>query len=166
MTLSKTERLTLANQYRILAVIDQLNARSYERYVEALESGYESAIADLFDPIFDGLNTDACSFVINVMAMHDALQRSQTALGEASTATTNDVKFRGFDGNNETEYMAYARFVVQHEQRFTYLEPIGGDFNSHMASLSRYRPMLAAWIDIGEKYNMSDGEMQQVLSAR
>lgn len=166
MALTKSERLILANQYRILTFVDPKNAKSYERAQEALESGYESAINTLFDPIFDGLSESECSFVIRVMAMYDALQRSQSTLGANAGVTKEEVQFPGFDGNHETEYMAYARYVIQHEDRFTYLEPVGSDFNSHMPSLALYRAMLREWQAAGEKYDLSEGEIRHLLSSR
>lgn len=166
MTLTKTERLILANQYRILGHLDPENADYYGRSQKALERGYESAIDNLFEPIVDGLSASQCSFVINVMAMYDALQRSQMSAGDASGVTANEVRFPGFDGNNETDYMSYARFVVDHEDRFTSLETTGHGFNSHMPSRGRYQAMLGEWQSLGKSYELGVPEMQRVLRAR
>lgn len=166
MTLTKTQRLILANQYRILALLDSANAKSHERAQEALESGYESAIENLFNPIFDGLDSHECGVVNRIMAMYEALQRSQAALGTDGGIRTEEVHFPGFDGNNETAYMSYARYIVEFENRFTDLKPIGGSFNSHMPSLARYRAMLGEWEVLGERYDLTEGEIRRLLDAR
>lgn len=166
MKLTKAERLILANQYRILAHLDSQDAKSYERHVEALESGFESAIEALFSSIFDGIDSRDCSLVVRAMALYDALQRSQKNLAEGAGVSTEDVRFPGFDGNNETEYMAYARYVVEREERFTYLEPVGGSFNSHMPFVERYRAMLREWKEMGESYDLSENQIKRLLNSR
>lgn len=51
-----------------------------------------------------------------------------------------DPKFMGFDGNNESEYMSVAGFLVNHLDRFENFK--GRGFNSHMPSVARYRRMI------------------------
>jgi len=58
-------------------------------------------------------------------------------------------KFPGFDGNNETEYMSTARFIVNDLNRFDEFK--GRDFNSHLPSISAYRRMLSSFQEIQEK---------------
>lgn len=52
-------------------------------------------------------------------------------------------KFEGFDGNDETELMAIARFLVQHMRRFTDFK--GRDFNAHAPTSETYRRMYRAF---------------------
>lgn len=54
-----------------------------------------------------------------------------------------DPKFFGFDGNNESEYMSIARFMVEKMGRFESFK--GRDFNSHAPVVERYRVMTAAF---------------------
>ena len=51
-----------------------------------------------------------------------------------------DLKFQGFDGNNETEYMGTAMFLVNDLERFQEFK--GRSFDSHRASVEKYRRML------------------------
>lgn len=50
-----------------------------------------------------------------------------------------DPKFYGFDGNNETEHMGIARFLIDRLGRFERFK--GRDLNSHMPTVSRYLQM-------------------------
>jgi hypothetical protein len=50
-----------------------------------------------------------------------------------------NLRFRGFDGNNETEYLGVSRFLIEHLDRFTHFK--GRDLNSHMPSIEAYRRM-------------------------
>ena len=52
-----------------------------------------------------------------------------------------DPKFQGFDGNNETEYMGTAMFLVNELERFQEFQ--GRSFNSHCPSIDMHRRMLA-----------------------
>lgn len=54
-----------------------------------------------------------------------------------------DPTFRGFDGNNESEYMGTAMFFVNELGRFQEFK--GRDFNSHMQSVELYNRMLEAF---------------------
>jgi len=52
-------------------------------------------------------------------------------------------RFLGFDGNNETEHVGIARFLVEKLGRFESFKE--RDFNSHMPTVQRYRKMAAAF---------------------
>jgi hypothetical protein len=53
------------------------------------------------------------------------------------------VHFRGFDGNNEGEYMSIARFLIDDLNRFTNFK--GRELNSHVPMLDRYQSMLEVY---------------------
>lgn len=55
----------------------------------------------------------------------------------------SDVKFHGFDGNNESSQMSIARFLVGKMGRFSRFE--GRDLNSHCPTYERYLRMLDAF---------------------
>jgi uncharacterized protein YfbU (UPF0304 family) len=135
MKLDAKERLLFANQYRILARLDKENAETYGHWQKALEHGFASAYSQIFDQIYDGLTEDECGFVTDVLSMYEALQRSYDQYGAASGLKQADVAFPGFDGNNETLFMLYARFVRQDEGRFDYLKVSAKDLNSHFPSV-------------------------------
>jgi uncharacterized protein YfbU (UPF0304 family) len=169
ITLNKAHRLLLANQYLIMAMLDPDHAKDHERSREAVTSGYASAIEDLFGWIFDGLSASECSLVINSMSMYDAVQRSYKAdekQAEADGVTKGRVSYPGFDGNNETEYMGYARYVRDYEERFTYLDT-NDDCNSHMPMIDRYRTMLEVWKNqFEESYELTTDQLKKLLEAR
>jgi len=53
-------------------------------------------------------------------------------------------QFSGFDGNNETELMGIARFLVEELNRFARFK--GREFNSHCPTLARHRKMLDVFL--------------------
>lgn len=78
--------------------------------------------------------------------------------------TEAKVKYRGYDGNTEVEYMGYSHFLVEDEQRFTYLGI--KDHNSHMPSVDMYRRMLTKWKALGQPHSMSAQQLMDVLAAQ
>src|SRR5947209_4609316 len=63
-----------------------------------------------------------------------------------ATPFGDHIEFRGFDGNNETEQMSIARFLVDDLGRFERFK--GRDFNSHTASVDAYRRMLGVFLHL------------------
>tara|TARA_R110001606_G_scaffold399248_1_gene582720 strand:- start:2636 stop:3178 length:543 start_codon:yes stop_codon:yes gene_type:complete len=59
--------------------------------------------------------------------------------------------FQGFDGNNETEHMAVALFLVEELDRFQ--EFSDRDFNCHYQSLDGHRRMLSVFESIRKTLN-------------
>ena len=75
-----------------------------------------------------------------------------------------DPKFHGFDGNNETEFMSIARFLVDQLGRFEHFK--GRDFNSHTPTVSRYMRMAEVFEPIRKELigrGMSPDEVIQIL---
>ena len=76
------------------------------------------------------------------------------------------VKFLGFDGNNESEYMSIANMLIKSMNRFT--EFNDRSLNSHRPIISNYQRMLEKFLLIRPSLigrHMSVDEMATVLSA-
>jgi uncharacterized protein YfbU (UPF0304 family) len=89
--------------------------------------------------------------VLDVLDMWSMIERSYEDLSkeqkewvekEAEPFGENP-KFPGFDGNNETDYMGTASFLVNDLDRFEEFK--GRNFNSHCPSIESYRRMLAVF---------------------
>lgn len=76
-------------------------------------------------------------------------------------------KFAGFDGNNESELMNIAHFLVEKMNRFSRFK--GRDLNSHSPSVARQRRMVAAFepirstLDLGRQ--LSATQIIEILEA-
>jgi len=68
MKLSKTERLALINQYKLLARID--NSNDHAELIDILESGYVYLYSKVFEDISDDKDITSCEFYYNVLNMH------------------------------------------------------------------------------------------------
>jgi uncharacterized protein YfbU (UPF0304 family) len=162
--ITRVERKILANQYAILEKIDPERAEQYAELREVLEDGFEAEYGDVLRHVYDEPDTmtaEECSYVGDVMQMYDMMQ-SAFKNGQTANVEAGRLKFSGFDGNNETKFMAYARHMRKYG-KWTFLELSSEDFNSHYPTESRYREMLARWDASNNKHQLSSADIIRIL---
>jgi uncharacterized protein len=111
----------------------------------ALKWEYTGIFHDHFD------DKKALEDVVNILDMwffiesgYNGLSSKEKKLIEKEAAPFGThVKFIGFDGNNESEYMGIAKFLVEKMDRFQLFK--GRNFNSHMPILSAYKRMFSVF---------------------
>jgi len=89
--------------------------------------------------------------VVDILDMWSFIEHSYQRLSDEDKAKLEkdadpfgkDPKFQGFDGNNETEYMGTAMFVVNELDRFEEFK--GRSFNSHCPLIDAHKRMLAVF---------------------
>jgi uncharacterized protein YfbU (UPF0304 family) len=82
--------------------------------------------------------------VVNILDAWSFIEESYEGLSEEDKLKVEkgaywfgkNPKFRGFDGNNETEYMSIARFLIDDLNRFQRFK--GRELNSHNPSVDGY----------------------------
>lgn len=84
---------------------------------------------------------DMWSFIEYAYAKLNEQERQQLAL--AAEPFGKNPQFDGFDGNNESEHMSVAMFLVNQLERFQEFK--GRSFNCHHPSLGAHRRMLAVF---------------------
>lgn len=159
--LSKLERLKLANQYKILHDLnrDSDMAEHYGYLEEIFRRGYIHLYWEAFDNIIDEMPESASREVLQILEMHSAMLFS---LGtKPDPEYLERVKFRGFDANNEADYLAFARFYCNEGERYRELKI----FNSHYPTLDRYANMLREWKRLGGQHQLSKDEIEKILVA-
>ena len=169
--LTKFERLLLRNQMRILEALYPDEADDIATQREALERGYELLYQWQADFIYEGddaMTAEECLEVWDTLDMFDAIDRF---FKKNPTAESGDLlfsKFRGYDGNNESKFMAFAAFTVERLGRFDYV-PLerAGYWNSHMPMRPIYGRMQAVWSqhDREDRFNMSEDLLRAVLQS-
>ena len=89
----------------------------------------------------------AVSEVADILGMWSTIEYDLEALSDKDKAQVKEqagsAQFRGFDGNNETEHLGVARFMINEMDRFTEFK--GRDLNSHGELLSMHHRMLAVF---------------------
>jgi uncharacterized protein YfbU (UPF0304 family) len=163
------DRYMLINQLRILEVLypDEADSLSVQR--EALENGYEILYDWAVDFISDGddkMSPEESKEVWDTMDMFDAINRAVERHGENIIEGRLFTKFRGYDGNNETKFMAFAAFTVERLKRFEYV-PMDkkGYWNSHMPVRDVYQRMLTKWREVAtsRRFELTPEEVSAIL---
>ena len=165
MDLTKKERLLLINQFLILEKLYPEEAKYHEKNRIALQHGFKLHYNWIFENISDELSEDECRDVLDTLELYRALITSFDNLGDKQGLNETDVKFPGFDGNNEPELLAYTRYFIVDLDRYD--ELIRGrkypDFNSHAPMMHVYKRRHAFWKSLNRPYNMSASQIREVL---
>lgn len=70
--------------------------------------------------------------------------------------------FYGFDGNNETEHMSTAEFLVHKLDRFAEFK--GREFNSHSQAVDSYKRMLTRYMQLRNKLSFRTLGLDDLIS--
>ena len=139
-SLTPFERLTLMNQLAILKKLDPDNGEDYDDKIKILHSGYTIRYQDIFLDVYEEMPIEDCKYVYDVLDMHRILINSFNGLQDTQGLTADDVRFRGFDGNNETKNWAFAEYL---QKKGLWQETLVGGMNSHsMSTMDRYPQLL------------------------
>ena len=176
MKLTNAEKLTLtmlADLHEKLE-IDKVNTKLlknaiYSNNTWALSWEMPGIVGDSQEP-----TPPAVTLVVDVLDMWTFIEEAyegfdsaqKTQLETEADSLGRYVEFSGFDGNNESELMGIANFLVDEMKRFTRFA--GRDLNSHSPVIDGYRRML-------EKFNairpnllsrrLSVAELAEVLNS-
>lgn len=159
--LTKPERLNLVNQYEILKRLSSNKSESaaYERLSNIFRYGYERLYHEVFEHLWSELPDEIAEETLAILELHRALLWS---LGDSPTAQDSErVRFVGFDGNNESSHLSFARFYTSDGESFQELKII----NSHHSTLNRYHRMLAAWYEMGKPFDLTREQIDEILDA-
>ena len=146
-SLSRTERLILLNQLRILRALEP-KERNYDELEEIVCDGYEVFYSELFNAIFEPMPADEGRFVLDVLTMYEMLGLYiRDNPEDEEVAGHRWATFRGFDGNNETELYGFSRFLIEKQGKFESVvaESKSNGLNSHTRTGHVYAQMLTTW---------------------
>jgi uncharacterized protein YfbU (UPF0304 family) len=162
--LSPTERLILANQYKILAQTEAegMDTSTYENKAEILLRGYTGLYHMVFDSLSEEEPESVTDEVHDILSMFQTIEGATSSLSDEQKQQLNMSKltFSGFDGNNDDHYHQ-TRFMINN---LDYYEGLGYDINSHTSSsLPRYRRQLAVFKTLTGELSISD--LNQIAAA-
>ena len=160
--LTDTERLILANQYEILGHLK--DEESYIRLAENLRDGHKWLYEQNIQ-VSENLSEEVVNHVLAILGIYSDLRDSYKQLSDKSGIEEHLVTFPGFDGNNESELLHFARALSKNGN---YSETIGSEArNSHMPTTDTYRRMINEWKAMGEpRYPFSKEQIIQIVEAR
>lgn len=126
-------------------------------------------------PFEDQEDPEVVQEVLDILDMWSFIESSYAKLDDEKKAFLEkeaapfgkDPKFPGFDGNNESEYMGKASFIVNELERFEEFK--GRSFNSHCPSIDGHRRMLSKFKEIKNNFDfgpMSEKNLADILKER
>ncbi len=145
MELTKKDRVVLINQYRILAALNPNDNGRYEELIEILESGYQIFYSMVDEWISEDMAESEGRLVLDILNLYRGIEDLKRTTQDERLSQHRLAYFRGFDGNEETQYMAFARFVIETQGKFQEQKQYlikNDNLNSHMPMVDTYRAML------------------------
>ncbi len=139
---------------KILEALYPDEAEYYRNHREALESGYEFQYEWIVEHFSEGLNSEACKEVLDILEMYHRMIMKFRELNNDQKAEIGieEVIFPGFDGNNETSQLNYAIYFMHNLNRFGEVreDTEFPDYDSHTPTLRLYRDMLRLFNNVME----------------
>lgn len=170
MDLDKKDRLILANQFKILEKLYPNEAEDYQVQRKAIENGYSLQYDMIAEHLSPEMSRKDCQEVLEILSMYRAITHSATALTRNNSQLsidTDDLKFRGFDGNNEFKQFSYCQYFIIDLDRFRELR-YGNqypDLNSHSPTLNKYRRMVEVWNQNGKRHELTEKQIKALIEA-
>jgi uncharacterized protein YfbU (UPF0304 family) len=158
------------NQLHILEKLDLANAENYAENREIIAHGYTAQYDEVFGELYDEMPMDECLYVYNVLDLFRLLIQSYDALEDKQGLLLDDIRFPGFDGNNESKRHA---FVLHLKKQGKWTETLTGSLNSHsMTTMTTYPHMLENFAPIkkeilasgGKSWLLTADQIRQVIS--
>lgn len=120
-------------------------------------------------PFSEAEDPETVKEVLDILDMWSGIERSYARLDSAGKdlikqklgVLGDSPRFQGFDGNNESEYVGTALFLVNELER--YAEFKGRAFNCHHPSIDMHRRMLAVFNPMRQRFMSSDLSATQLL---
>ncbi len=166
MDLSIKDRLIIANQLKILEKLYPDEAKDYANHRKAIEQGYKLHYSWLAEGFYGEMSESESEEVIEILNMYRAITFSYQRAEDKEGLDESEIKFRGFDGNDEGKQFAYALYFIVDLGRFT--ELTGGeeypDLNSGWPSLEKYRQMLETWKQYEDKHSLTIAQIKELLA--
>ena len=163
------EKLTLimlCELFRQLKLKGDIEPRFLE---EVIYGGHYWALEWRYPGIFHGheASTTVLTEVVDILDMwsfledgfNDLSKTEKAHVAEEAEPLGKQVVFAGFDGNNESEYISIARFLIEKLDRFSEFK--GRTLDAHMPTIEAHRRMLTIFEPIrprlvGRKLNASE----------
>ncbi|CDG88373.1 MULTISPECIES: YfbU family protein [Xenorhabdus] len=164
MEMTHAQRLILSNQYKIMSMLEPEHTERYRRYQTVIERGFGLQLREL-DRDFGELSEETCRLIVNIMEMYHALHVSWSNLKDKQELDERRMVFLGFDAATEPHYLAYVRFMVNTEGRYTHFDSGSHGFNSQTPMWDKYQRMLALWLSCPRQYHLSTVEICQIINA-
>lgn len=177
VTINDGERLILMMLRDISKTLKVKGEIDSDFVAEAIWGGHYWALDWQYSGLFHEHEDSRASVsaVVDILDMWSFLEEAYAKLSAAEKSRLakevgplgKEVRFWGFDGNNETERLGIARFLIEKMDRFTRFK--GRHLNSHMPTTAAYHRMFSVFEPIRTMLigrGLSVDEMISILKER
>lgn len=179
MKLTNPEKLILIMLAEIQEKLDIKDGTNYKLVTNAIYSENTWALDWEMPGIvgsFPEQTPPQVKFVVDVLEMWSFIEegydsfdpKEKENIKEKASPFGSHVKFSGFDGNNETDEMSIASFLINDMGRFSRFKK--RDMNSHCSSINTYEKMLNVFKPLLSTLNgqmhLSADQVISILKAR
>lgn len=162
-----TERLILINQFKILSKLESESSNYYNELIQILENGYVIFYGQINQWISTEMSVEHSRFVLDILDVYRRLEDLKRRTSDKNLLQHPYSIFRGFDGNEESEYMAFTRFLIEEQGKFNEQKKYlleNDHLNSHMPMIDKYRRMIQKANDV-ENWMLSIEDGIRILDA-
>lgn len=170
MKLTTLERAMLINQLEIRKALTK--SADFDERIEILERGYEVFYEEAVGHMHEPMPVEAARVVFDVLDMYRAIEIFHDANpGDKEVAELYAPHFRGFDGNNEGEYLGFTRFLIKkqrkYEEQLKY-ERETDSFNSHWPMVPTYLAAVDRWKELStdERWALTREQVARILTTK
>ena len=168
VTLSAGERLILLMLCEIYEHLKIKGETDTKLIKEAIFSGNIWGLEWELTGVFHGddCREEVVSETVDILQMWERLEQSfiHLSTGDKASLTDlpfgDDLRFPGFDGNNECDHISVAHFLVDTLGRFKHFK--GRAFDAHMQTLDGHRRMLVVFQPILQQVLNKDFSSSQI----
>lgn len=170
----KLTSLMLCEIYKHFKIKSEIDPAFVEA---AIHGGHHWGLKWEYPGIFHGHenNEHVVTEVVQVLDMWSFVESAHSKLSKKDKDRVEKeadpfgkhVVFLGFDGNNESEHLSVASFIIDNLKRFSSFK--GRDLNSHMPSIEYYRRMLRVFEPMRRSLvggNLNASQIIDILKAR
>src|SRR5947209_2882930 len=102
---------------------------------EVAERVYTLHYPEFYPHLHEEMPEASCREVMDILDMHWSLKSSYLQLTDKAGIDEEQIRFDGFDGNNEAQYLAYAQFLIKQDRWPELKDEVK---NSHAQTLHYY----------------------------
>lgn len=169
MKLSPAQRLIVYNQLEILKKLDSDNEDEYELKQNIVYRGHSYFYGELGDFV-TAESEDETKEVMETLQMFRVIGNAIRRLKEEGTELNFDeesLRFKGYDGNEETNFYSIANFVLSKDPakglgRFKEVHEYLDYFNTHSPVRHEYQRLFRAYRSLGTSVSSSELSIDQL----
>lgn len=169
MNLDIKERLILSYLLKILEKLEPNEADYYARNRKAIEHGYSLHYNWITENLHEEMSENDCKFVLDVLDMFRNLNYSYIKGNLSDEKLKEKIRFKGFDGNREINFLSYAHYFMHDLDRYNELHDNSEhpNYNTHYPVVEKYKRMLEVWkkVKISDMGILTLQQINEILKA-